>query len=244
MLKFITVLMLLALPATADNFSFVSASSYIISQTGDPVPPECRDAAAGTLSASAAFACTYMGIPSYSGRASGQLETGPYGIGVTIDLQAYQPAYQPDVFSRVDFQWSQDFVIEGAEGSGFVIATTTGIYSGMEYNLQSRTVIYSNLWGHDGYPFFDRIPIPVTFGIPYTLSMSGSKLFNPLDSLYYATTTVYVSDLALTDAAGNPLTGLSLVAVPEVSSWVLLATCAIAIAILRWGELHRTRKLC
>jgi hypothetical protein len=42
-----------------------------------------------------------------------------------------------------------------------------------------------------------------------------------------------------TDALGNPLTGITLVAVPEASGWPLLASCAIAFALFKKGISRR-----
>ena len=78
-------------------------------------------------------------------------------------------------------------------------------------------------------------PIPVTFGVPYTLTMSGfDECIEGEDNLC-GTVSTYVSNLTFTDANGNPLTGLTLVPypAPEATSGLLLLTCILGIALVR-----------
>ena len=79
------------------------------------------------------FACTAelpdSPLPfSFAGHASAQTDLGPYGIGATFDVFASgtdDDAPQGGVLTetKLSVTWSQDFVIEGAQGSGFVDGT-------------------------------------------------------------------------------------------------------------------------
>ena len=139
--------------------------------------------------------------------------------------------------SSASILWSRDFVIEGGQGTGFVDVSITGVIGlccpstddELNFTLFGESIL-SNLTS-----------LPVTFGVPYSMMLSGQVYCQGLDDLGCNGVTGYVSGLAFTDSAGNPLTGLSLVPVPELSSWILLATCAIPITMTtkRYASRHR-----
>ena len=123
LLTYGSALVLCSSLAMADNMSMVSVMSAAEQFVGVAVPG-CGSATAGTSFAATSFSCNLAGV-SYSGSATGQTGLGPYGIGVSMSAgaegntaQVTDPSYV--THSNVSLSWSQDFVIEGAQGNGFV----------------------------------------------------------------------------------------------------------------------------
>ena len=90
-------------------------------------------------------------------------------------------------------------------------------------------------WGqiYQGFNCSSDGPTLIDFNAPYLFEVSGYMSCEQFDQTGCDNVTGYVSDIEFTDASGNPLTGVSLVAVPECSSLVLLAACGAAIAFRR-----------
>jgi hypothetical protein len=208
------------------------------------------------MSAAASFSCDVNGT-SFGGEASAELGLGPYGIGVSTTTSAFGYHSLFDfVSSTVEVSWSQEFVITGVEGTGYVAPQLGGGPFGFcnapPFGGGVHLVLFgascAGGWGND-------FGIPVTFGVPYTITISGSMACSSFDQLndcgaYGGQMTTYVSDLIFTDSTGNPLTVLSiapgvisLAPVPEIPGWALLATCTLAIAILRRREFSLPRML-
>src|ERR1700682_1073029 len=119
MSRLIIVFVLMALPAAAtlDQVFAVSAVN------GGSIA-HCYATATGTTSAAVSFGCDIYGT-SFSGKAGAELGLGAYGIGVSTTIQAVGFADNPDssiyaVEPRVELSWSQEFIITGAEGKGYV----------------------------------------------------------------------------------------------------------------------------
>lgn len=205
----------------------------------------CGGSAIGTSFASVSFNCVftdikYGGYPYFYGSALAETGVGPYGIGgiVTVNINGnfgvseYWGLISSSGQARLD--WSQDFIIEGAQGNGFVQPEVLGGGTCGYYTVSSLSI-----WGESVPEWCTSIyqpgwlsPIPVTFGVPYTLSMHGFAGAEALDAILGGTIDFYVADLRFTDASGNPLSGLTVEAVPEPSSLVLTCTGLLIISTL------------
>jgi hypothetical protein len=103
-----------------------NARADIFVSTGVSVAPACGGSAEGATSASVSLACTDSEGDLVSGNSTAQVGIGPYGIGASWDLEAQGLYFTQDplifyfVGSRATLSWSQEFVLEGATGSGFV----------------------------------------------------------------------------------------------------------------------------
>ena len=116
MLKLIIALALAAIPSIAD----VTAGAYV----GPPY--NCGGTITGTVNASESFSCFYIDTTIFGG-SSGQVEVGPYGIGLTMEAHADHSAgshFNLPGQATVSLQWFQEFAVVGAVGNGF--ATITG----------------------------------------------------------------------------------------------------------------------
>src|SRR5262249_25418554 len=141
-----------------------------------------------------------------------------------------------DAYAEADISWDQDFIITGASGNGFVQFQLDGnsIFQGERIDL--------NLWGmeYPGGQFIGPFSplLPITFGVPYGLAMTGFGSCVGFD-VECADVTAYVSYLQFFDASGNPLSGMSLIAMPEPSAEVLLATGLGLVFLTRRKTLRR-----
>jgi hypothetical protein len=227
---------LLATAAMADTFSYVSVSAGVM---GGPTGLGCGGDAQGTTSVSISFACDFMATDHlgsqeiqvheyYSGYAEAKTGVGPYGIGASVDVypNGNNIPYEPlrTAFALASFSWSQDVIVRGAQGSGYAIATIGGFQS-----LLSNLTLFNADFQFGYRPLIT----PITFGVPYTLSMSGHTSFcDGFYSEWCGQRDIFVSDLSFY-ADGYLVPGAYLEVVPEISSWLLLATCAIPTVISR-----------
>jgi hypothetical protein len=235
---------LLATAAMADTFSYVSVSAGVM---GGPTGLGCGGDAQGTTSVSISFACDFMATDHlgsqeiqvheyYSGYAEAKTGVGPYGIGASVDVypNGNNIPYEPlrTAFALASFSWTQDVIIRGAQGSGYALATISG-FPPLLGNL--------TLFNEDFQPGHPLFIIPITFGVPYTLSISGYTSFCDSYASYEwcGQRDIFVSDLSfyagITDdePMGHLVPGAYLEIVPEISSWLLLATCTIPTVISR-----------
>jgi hypothetical protein len=230
---------LLATAAMADNYVSVTADVLEGYQFDPSTRLGCGGDAQGTTSASISFACDLMATY-YSGYAAAETGVGPYGIGERMHTGAYGVnIYEPfrTAFAFASFSWSQDVIVRGAQGSGYVTAIFSG--SGL-HGMGPFGMTLFNAGFSYAYPFF-QFPIPITFNVPYTLAMSGSSRFCDGDYSEWCASdqSFFVSDLSfyagITDdePMGHLVPGAYLEVVPEISSWLLLATCAIPTVISR-----------
>lgn len=243
---------LLATAAMADSYVSVTADVLEGYHFHPPTRLGCGGDAQGTTSASIAFACDFVATDHlgsqeiqvheyYSGSAEAETGVGPYGIGESMHLFVYgnNYPYEPfrTAFALASFSWSQDVIVRGAQGSGYAIATFSG--SGIHgMGPFDMTLFNAGFWDQD---YYFRFPIPITFNVPYTLSMSGSSEF--CDGFYSEwcaqDQSLFVSDLSFyagfndDEPMGHLVPGAYLEIVPEISSWLLLATCAIPTVISR-----------
>jgi hypothetical protein len=235
-------LALLVTAANADNISSVSVTAGVFKDPFIPNPPTvpgCGGTKQGVFSASISFSCEML----YSGSAAAETEVGPFGIGGGFGLSAFGSSPELEAASSASFSWSQDVVIRGAQGSGFATGTISGL-----------STLGDDFWAAFSLTLFDQpilavsntFTIPVTFGVPYTLTMSGrSEVCTARDPSFGCggSPEIFVDSLSFLDANGNPLPNAMLVDVPESSSWLLLATCALPIIIwrlMRRGTPERT----
>jgi hypothetical protein len=257
----IAMLALLATAAKADTFSYVSVTADVLEgfHFNPPTRLGCGGDAQGTTSASISFACDFMATDHlgsqeiqvheyYSGSAEAETGVGPYGIGESLSLSVYgiNYPYEPFrmAFALASFSWSQDVIVRGAQGSGYVIATFSG--SGLRLmDSFDMTLFNAGFWDD---PYYLRFPIPITFGVPYTLSMSGSTEFcDAISEGCPSGQSLFVSDLSfyagITDdePMGHLVPGAYLEVVPEISSWLLLATCAIPTVVSRLRQVVAVR---
>jgi len=219
----IAMFALLATAVRADTFSYVSVTADVLEgyHFNPPTRLGCGGDAQGTTSVSISFACDYMATY-YSGYAEAETGVGPYGIGASMVLRANgnNDPYEPPraAFAHASFSWSQDVIVRGAQGSGYAIATISG--SRFQSLLGNLTLFNADY-------YTNPLITPITFGVPYTLSMSGSTLLcDGFDSEWCGQPDIFVSDLSFY-ADGYLVPGAYLETVPEISSWLLLATCAI-----------------
>src|SRR5579862_2909046 len=233
-------LALLATSASADTISNVSVSAFV---EQDPLGqgsrvPGCGGDATGTTSASITFACDFIATETqvhelYSGFSEAETGVGPYGIGASVDLQAGGNNSESEptrvAVASASFSWSQDDIVRGAQGNGAAIVTLHEL-QGNIFDAISLELFNKEITGRG-----DFIIIPITFGVLYTNTMSGTTglclaLFIREQC---GVDDIFVSGLSFTDADGNPLPDAVLVNVLELSSWLLLATCAVSIAVWR-----------
>jgi hypothetical protein len=139
--------------------------------------------------------------------------------------------YSPDrgAFSRASFSATRDVIVRGAQGNGYVIASI-GSHTGFNLSGHPFDTLGLTLFDQD-VSFLDPI-VPITYNVPYILSLSASTGFcNGWDHEDCLSVDVFLSDLEFhvyTDDGGQQLVpGAYLETVPEISSWLLLATCAI-----------------
>jgi hypothetical protein len=247
MLRFALTLCILVSPALADNVSTVSVSAIVWGGPFHSPVPECGGTLTGTTLAAVSYACdftstSYFGVQTtdqFSGAASGATGLGPYGIGASFtDSGSGCPFFADDIqygnicaLEFVNITWSQDFVVEGAQGSGFVDVAISGFdHSGdgnrLTFNLFNTDIpLFFGADGADG--------IPVTFGEVYTFTVTATAVCSAFDNQYCGVADASVSDLVFRDAAGNVLPDAVLVPVPEIHSLFLLATLALTCVIRR-----------
>lgn len=248
MWRFPFCLAALCAPLLADNFSTITVSSIVQDSSFFPSVPGCGGTVSGSTSAAIGFSCdaefTSFGgrteADPFSGEANAETDLGPYGIGASFGVQAEGCANfaddaefgsNPCSHSIVSLTWSQDFTIEGAQGNGFVDVTLSGSFGSSAFGFNGLNF---DLWNVGiPSPLFSQFQIPVTFGVPYTLTISGRAFCSAFDELDCQGLGAEVSDLEFTDALGNPLTGVTLVPVPDPSATVLIATVALIVVILR-----------
>jgi hypothetical protein len=241
-------------PAIADNMSVVSVMSEV--DQSSVAVPGCGGQTTGESFASTSFSCNLDGL-NYLGNASGQTGLGPYGIGASMsadsDFNADRLTLDPDPYvtnSNVSLSWSQDYVIEGAQGSGFV---TFDVVGNTSFGTGEGVNVSIDLFG---FPFLSgggsgtggSGPLPVTFGAQYTISISGNLRCRG-DALEIGddgcgSVSFDVSDIAFFDASGDVLAGVTLEPVPEIGSWLLLATCAIPVVLWRRARSLRHGPMC
>ena len=170
----IAMLPLLAAAARADTFSYVSVTADVLEglQFDPPTRLGCGGDAQGTTSASISFACDFIATDHlgsqeiqvheyYRGSAEAETGVGPYGIGESMSLSVYgiNYPYEPFrmAFALASFSWSQDVIVRGARGSGYVIATLSG--SGIRLmDSFDMTLFNAGFW--DQVPYYFRFPIP------------------------------------------------------------------------------------
>jgi len=193
------------------------------------------------FSASIDISCEML----YFASAIAETEIGPYGIGGGFGLHAFGSSPELEAASLASFSWSQDVVIRGAQGSGFVIGTISGLPS----------LVAEDFWAAFSLTLFDQpiifasrtFTIPVTFGVTYTLKMSGSsEVCTATDPSFGCGDhpEIFVDSLSFFDAKGNPLPDAHLVNVPENSSWLLLSNCALLIVLSRLRSTVRRNGSC
>jgi hypothetical protein len=194
-------------PILADIDSSITADAKV--SINDGIACECT--ATGNTMASASASCTY------SAYAAGQLGIGPYGIGVDTETIATGDCCTSFGEASVYFTWQQDFTIEGLQSNGFVLPEVTGLCGnypsgGLGVNLNLWGAVFADLVSPPGCNYVRQSdltlnpPIPVTFGVPYTLQISGFRDCiegEPLPCGGELQT--YVSNLTITDAGGNPI---------------------------------------
>lgn len=241
---YLLTLALLATVASADTFSSVSVSAYVtedlLNNPGQRVPG-CGGDAQSSSPGFFSFACDIIETDvtgsqvheSYSGSAEAETGVGPYGIGASVTLRARGNNYpnQPlrAAASSASFSWSQDVIVRGAQGSGAALVTLNPFLGADVFGTFGLELFNEEVSGRG-----DFIIIPITFGAPYTNTMSGTA--GLCDGFFFescGTDEKFVSNLSFTDANGLPLPDASLEVIPEISSWLLLATCAVPIAVWR-----------
>ncbi len=243
-------LMFLASVAYADGFGSITASGEVINlQT-----IACQATTTGNTAVSLSVGCeTSVGFKTAS--SSAELGIGPYGIGV--ETQLFGGGCCVDFSEEtIQYSWDEDFTIEGAQGSGFVLPEISGPCGNGGFGGFN---VSFNLWGA---AFGDELrpipgcnylrlsdfavnpPIPVTFGVPYSLQFSGMQFCQEGEGVgACGDIATYLSNLTITDAAGNPLViesvndGVILLA-PEFGSFALLATIALLITYSRLRKGH------
>lgn len=235
-------LLLLSLPGTgafADisyTFGNVTVSGgAVLDSFGFPPLPGCGGESEGMFSASINTSCD-GGL--LTAGAEGQTLVGPYGIGEIFNQGANGGNATGIAVSMASFSWSQGVIIKGATGSGYALVTVEGL------QFLPNDIWYSfdlNLFNEDLYGN-DLFEIPVTFGVPYTLTMDGRSA-TCYGDIHEAcgTSEIFVSSLSFEDSNGNPLPGAMLVDLPEASSWLLLATCGVPAVIWRLRRLRGAR---
>jgi hypothetical protein len=237
-------LVILALLANADEMSSVTASAKV----SDIGAIACQATATGATTASASAGCnTSEGFKiAYS---SAELGIGPYGIGVDSDAYGSGTCCSSFGEGGVYYYWAQDFVIEGVQASGFVTPEVTGLCGGAD-----GFGVSMNLWGAKiedleeppgcnylgpgpGGELVLNPPIPVTFGVPYLLQLSGKQACTVGEPEACGEDDTYLSNLLITDDAGNPLNIASvqdgvIILTPDPTSFSLLAIVVLSLVCL------------
>ena len=117
MLRLIVPILLLAPSIRAD------VTAMVLGEQNTGFTPSCSATSTGTISAFASISCEVNGT-SLSGSAGVQLGLGPYGIGISTTTHANGAGnldhLLPQMVSSVEFNWSQSFIITGADGDGLV----------------------------------------------------------------------------------------------------------------------------
>lgn len=216
----------------------ISVATVVLPGTGDPA---CGDSATGSTSASANFSCTFNG-QSFSGSSEAQVGIGSFGIGASWDLSAFgSDANGHDSAADATISWSQEFMLEGATG--------TGIFEpGFNYSLASACILggcnlditlagQQLLVGFHNNPPTQPVPgypgdVAVMFNVPFTVTVSGHEICTSFDQIACGQTYLDLSSFAVTDGNGHPLSGISLVAVPEPCSLLLLLTSLLGLALV------------
>jgi hypothetical protein len=86
--------------------------------------------------------------------------------------------------------------------------------------------------------------VPVTSGVPETIQITGQIYCDGFDgSGTCGSQTAFLSDATFTDTAGNPLTGLTLVTVPESTSVVLMLTMLLEVGTAPICRPHMKKSL-
>ena len=246
-MRSIHLIAMFALLATAARADYVSVSAGVLGLS--PSRPGCGGDAEGTIFASTHFACDFIATDflgsqevqvheSYSASATAETGLGPYGIGGSIALQAdgnnypYSPGRE--AFSRASFSATRDVIVRGAQGNGYVIASLGGGFNltGHPFDTLGMTLFNQDVF------FPSPFIVPITYNVPYIISLSASTGFcNGFDYEDCLSVGVFLSDLEFyvyTDDGGQQLVpGAYLETVPEISSWLLLATCAIP-TVVSW----------
>src|ERR1035437_7098247 len=125
------------------------------------------------MSAAASFSCDVNGT-SFGGEASAELGLGPYGIGASTTTSAFGYHSLFDfAFSRVDFSWSEELVIMGVQGTGYVTPQLGGGGFGFcnapPLGGSAHLVLFGAECGPAGgwfIPGGGGVRIPITFGGP------------------------------------------------------------------------------
>ncbi len=229
-------LLLLSLPGTAAladiSYTFGNVTvtgGAVLDSFGFPPLPGCGGESEGMFSASINTSCD-GGL--LTAGAEGQTSVGPYGIGGIFNQGANGARPYAIAVSMLSFSWSQGVIIKGGTGSGYALVTVDGLNNVNEAGFWAEldmTLFNEQLVGSE----FTGM-IPVTFGMPYTLTMDGSSVtcFGDIHEAC-GTSEFFVSALSFEDSNGNPLPGAMLVDLPEASSWLLLATCGVPALIWR-----------
>jgi hypothetical protein len=250
-------LITLALLATAARADVI-ATTQAFQNPGGPDVSACGGGTAqGQFSAHVSFSCDPIapgldGLPTnfhISGIAEGDTGLGPLGIGAHIQVDAicglcFATGLHPvGVQSSVSLDWSEEVAIEGAAGSGFV---TIGFRADGGTN-NGAGGIGIDLFGASYFrPSASRetnsqVTVPVQFGVPYDISVSGkmscSDSLNDDECTLGSLFDAFVSDLTFTDANGKALSGISFVPTPEPSTLLMLATTLglVWVARRRWA---------
>ncbi len=250
LLTFAWALILFSSPAMADYYT--SAVNVMAEVDRDSIAvPGCGGAAAGTSFAATSVFCN-LDSAFFSANASGQTGLGPYGIGVSMRADASgvtftSPSYTAE--SSVSVSWSEDFVIEGARGDGFITFDLTRGGSGAAALDIGGSDISADLFGVSIPEVCECFELtePVTFDTQYVFSMSGFLRCSAFDQIGCGSLSLDLSNIEFTDASKNVLRGVTLEPVglettPETSSWLLLATCAAPVIVWRRSRSKRSNQ--
>jgi len=219
----------------------------VVPGTGDPA---CGDSATGSTSASANFGCTFNG-QSFFGSSEAQVGIGSFGIGASWDLIASGEDPSGRVVSDATISWSQEFMLEGATGTGIFEPgfnyALAGCFDG-GCNLSITLSGQQLLVGFQDNPPTHPVPgypgdVAVTINVPFSVTVSGNEQCSSFDQISCGQTYLDLSSFAVTDENGNPLPGISLVAVPEPSSLFMLATALLGLALVAWRRPSSSRTI-
>jgi hypothetical protein len=236
-------------------FSGAALADQIVSSIGynffSPVPG-CGGSASGSTSASVSFNCT-GGDLVLQGSAAAQVGLGPFGIGANWDLTATAGGLGANLSTRVEstasLNWSQQFVLDGATGSGFLEpAFATVGAEGCLLGGCNQTISINGT----GFSLSDvdsnslpAVPsaysqIPVTYGEPFSVTITGTPDCDSNDQTGGCGYTSFdLSDLAFFDSNGNSLAGVTLVPVPQPTSVTLMSTMLLAVAFVARKRIAR-----